>query len=228
MRFILRWRGREISRQLYDACVLSIPLIIFAMGIVITMSLLEFSWHMRLVLGQDELVPAFSLVLTLRETAPVVVAMLLSSRLGAAYAAEIAVMKTTEQLDALGSLGISSFEFLFLPRLVGSVGATLILTTLSIWVTLGFGALASSWGLGYQIEEFFNVSFVFARATDFVVCMVKALVFGVVIAVNGFLCGVRSLPGSQGVGQASTRSMVQSSLSIIIADFIINALWRML
>lgn len=228
MRFSLRWRGREISQQLYDACILSIPLIVFAMGIVITMSLLEFSWHMRLVLGQDELVPAFSLVLTLRETAPVVVAMLLASRLGAAYAAEIAVMKTTEQLDALRSFGISSFEFLFFPRLVGSVGAALILTMLSIWVSLGFGALAAFWGLGYQIEEFFNVSFVFARSTDFAICMVKALIFGIVIATNGFLCGVRARAGSQGVGHASTRSVVRSSLGIIVADFIINALWRML
>lgn len=228
MRIPLKLRRHEIVFQLFDACVQSLPLVVFAMGIVITMSLLEFSWHMKKVLGQDELVPAFSLVLTLRETAPVVTAMLLASRLGATYASQIAVMKLTEQLDALRILKVSLAEFLYVPRLIGCVGATIMLTLIAAWISLGTGALAASWRLNYQMGEFFNVSFIFARSQDVLLALEKALIFGVLIATNGFLAGVQAKPGSQGVGEAATRSVVRSSLGIILADFIVNALWRML
>lgn len=225
---VIKFRRQEIVQQLFDACIQSLPLILFAMSIVITMSLLEFSWHMKKVLGQDELVPAFSLVLTLRETAPVVTAMLLASRLGATYASQIAVMKLTEQLDALKILQVSLLEFLFIPRLVGCLGATLMLTLISTWVSLGAGALAAAWKLNYQLGEFLNVSFAFARSPDVLMALVKALGFGAIIATAGFLAGVRAKPGSRGVGEAATRSVVASSLGIILADFLINALWRML
>lgn len=221
-------RRKEIIHQVFESSIQSLPLILFAMGIVITMSLLEFSWHMQKVLGQDELVPAFSLVLTLRETAPVVTAMLLASRLGAAYAADIAVMKISEQIDALRVLKVSPFGFLFVPRLMGSLCATLTLTLVATWVSLGVGALAAVWKLNYQMAEFFNVSVAFARSPDIFMALVKAVLFGFIIATNGFISGIQASPGSRGVGEAATRSVVRSTLGIILADFVVNALWRML
>lgn len=220
-------RGREIIKQIYECAVMSIPVISFSLGIVSLMSVLEFSWHMRVVLRQDALVPAFSLVLTIREVAPVVTAMLLASRVGASIAAEIGVMKITEQLDQLKLLAVSEVDYLLVPRWLGCLVANVALTLISIGiagvVTIFIGA---RW-MGYQPGEFYNSLLLFTTGYDLAGALVKSLCFGTLIPFVSAGYGLRCALGSQGVGEAATQAVARSSLLIIIIDLFINSLWWM-
>lgn len=220
-------RGREIIQQIYECAVLSGPVVIFALSIVSLMSVLEFSWHMKVVLKQDALVPGFSMVLTLREVAPVVVAMLLAARVGASIAAEIGVMKVTEQLDQLKLLAVSEVDYLLVPRWIGCIVASFGLTLISLLVAGAVTCLIGAQWMGYQAGEFFNSLFIFIRAHDLGGCLVKALCFGTLIPFVSASYGLRCAQGSQGVGQASTQAVARSTLMIIILDLFINSLWWM-
>ena len=219
-----QWRVREMLKQSYECAVTSIPIILFSLSVVSVVSVLEFSWHMKLVMKQDALVPAFSMVLILREVAPVVVAMLLTSRVGASIAAELGFMRITDQLDQLKLLGVSEIEYLIIPRWIGSLVATLTLTLLALGITVVVSCFGGAPWMGYQPYEYFNSLFVFARPVDLMGCIVKAICFGTIIPFVAASCGLRCNSGSAGVGKAATQSVVRSTVLIIISDFIINSL----
>jgi len=221
----LSLRGREINRQIYECGVLSLPIIIFSLSIVSLMSVLEFSWHMKIVLNQDALVPGFSMVLMVREVAPVVTAMLITSRVGASIAAEIGVMKITEQLDQLKLLRISEVEFILLPRWIACMVTTTSLNLIALLTAVGVTSLLGSRSMGYQIHEFYNSLFVFTKMHDFWGSVLKSICFGTLIPFISASCGLNCRSGSRAVGQAATQAVVRSSLTIIILDFVINSLW---
>ena len=126
MRKRFRLRIHEALEQMYFLGVQSLPIVFISLGFVGLMMILELAFHMRLVLKHDALVPAFSAVLMVRELGPVITCLLLTSRIGAGIAAEIGTMKVTEQLDALKMLSIDPFDYLVVPRWVGSVFAAKI------------------------------------------------------------------------------------------------------
>jgi len=118
------FRLREIVQQLYELGNKSVNVIVFAVtfaGIVVA---IEYIYHMRLVLNSAEMVPAFSAVMVVRELGPTLTALILATKVGAGIAAEIGLMKITEQIDALRLLRINPIEFLVLPRFVASIIAT--------------------------------------------------------------------------------------------------------
>ncbi len=220
-------RGGEIGRQTFEYGVLSVPIITLALSIVSLMSVLEFSWHMKIVLNQDALVPGFSMVLMLREVAPVVSSMLIASRVGASLAAEIGVMKVTEQLDQLKLLCVSEVEFLLVPRWIACLLTTLSLTLISLVTAVGVTSVFGAHSMGYQVHEFYNSLFIFSRFHDMLGCLLKAACFGTVIPFVSAFCGLDCRSGSRGVGEAATQAVVRSSLAIIILDFFINSFWWM-
>lgn len=215
-------RGREIIEQLYESAVLSLPVIVFSLAVVSMMSVLEFSWHMKVVLRQDALVPGFSFVLMVREVAPVVTSMLLASRMGASIAAELAFMKVTDQLDQLKLLSVSEIDYLVVPRWLGCLFATVVLTLISLSTSVLVSAGIASRFMGYQPNEFFNSMFVFTKSVDFWGGMGKAFCFGTIIPLVSATKGLSCSGGSRGVGKAATDAVVQSCLWIIIADFILS------
>lgn len=220
----LKLRWKEVISQIYFVAVQSLPIIIFSLIFVSLMLILEFSFHMKLVLRQDSLVPAFSTVLMLRELGPVMTCLLLTSRVGAGIAAEIGSMKVTEQIDALKLLSIDPVEYLTISRWFACVVAGVSLSVISIAVSILAGASIAWASLGNTSSQFYNSMFTFARFSDVTACVIKGAVFGSIIPIiashHGFRCGF----GSEGVGAAATRSVVQSTMLIIIADFILTYL----
>jgi len=220
-------RGKEITKQIYECAVMSLPVIAFSLGIVSLMSVLEFSWHMKVVLKQDALVPGFSLILTIREVAPVVTAMLLASRVGASISAEMGVMKITEQLDQLKLLAVSEVDYLLIPRWIGCIVANVTLTLISIAIAgIVTVFIAARW-MGYQPAEFYNSLLLFTTGHDLEGALLKALCFGTLIPFVSASYGLRCAQGSQGVGDAATQAVARSSLLIIISDLLINSIWWM-
>lgn len=221
--FRIRWR--ESLRQTYFIGVQSLLIIAFCLTFISLMLILEFSYHMKLVLRQDSLVPAFSTVLLIRELGPVMTCLLLTSRVGAGIAAEIGSMKVTEQLDALKLLGVNLIEYLTLPRLFGCIVAGVSLSVVAIGVAVVGGASIAWASLGYSSEQFYNTMFTFARFEDITHCMIKGGVFGAIIPVVASYQGFRCEYGSHGVGNAATNSVVQSTMLIIVLDFVLTYLF---
>lgn len=220
-----RFRWRECLEQCYLLAVESLPVIAFSLTFISLMLITELSFHMRLVLRQDSLVPAFSTVLLVRELGPVVTCLLLVSRVGAGIAAEIGTMKVTDQIDSLRLLGMDPVEYLVVPRWVGAIVATVTLSVISLAVACAGGALLASVRIGYTAWEFFNTMFVFARPTDLAACVLKALVFGTILPLVAAHHGFRCRPGSRGVGDAATAAVVHGSVLVIVADFVVTYLY---
>lgn len=220
----IRFRFRETVDQCYAIGVQSLPVIAFSLTFLSLMVVTEFSFHMKLVLRQDSLVPSFSTVLMVRELGPTVAALLLTSRIGAGIAAEIGTMRVTEQLDTLRLLAIDPVEYLAVPRWCATVFASVTLSIVSLAVAILGGAFLASARLGYSHDEFLNTMFTFTRISDFNACLIKAVVFGTIIPMVAVHHGFRCRPGSRGVGDAATSAVVQGSVLIITADFIVTYL----
>lgn len=218
----MKIRFHETFDQFFKMGVESLPVILFCMVIVASMSLLEFSYHMKLVLKQDALVPAFSTLLLVKELAPVVTSLLLASRIGAGMAAEIGMMRVSEQIDQLRLLGVSPFEFLILPRVLGAVFACVTLSSVALAFSFLSSALFSGIWMGHSSQEFLHSSLLFTNPKDLLDCVVKPLIFGFIIGGVACFQGLRCDLGSRGVGEAATHAVVRSSLLIIILDFVIT------
>lgn len=219
-----RFRWKETRDQMYRSGIESIPIIVFALAFISMMLMVEFSYHMKLIIRQDSLVPAFSTLLIIREMGPVVTSLLLASRIGAAIAAEIGSMRITEQLDALELLAVDPVEYLTIPRWLGTVFGAVCLSVLSIAVAIVGGAFLASLKLNYTPAEFFNTMFKFTRYNDIVGCVIKAAVFGTIIPIVASHHGYRCRAGAEGVGNAATASVVDASIMIIISDFVLTYL----
>jgi len=219
-----RFRWRQTIEQVYALGVQSLGVIAFSLTFISLMMILEFSFHMKIVLQQDSLVPAFSTLLMLRELGPVVTCLLLTSRVGAGIAAELGTMKVTEQMDALQLLSLDPIDYLVVPRWVACVISAVCLSVIAVAIAILGGAWIASVKLGYSTEEFFNTMFVFARFKDGMACLVKAAVFGSIVPLVASYHGLRCQPGSEGVGNAATAAVVQGSILIIIADFVVTYL----
>lgn len=223
--FFFRLRWRETVDQSYAIAVQSLPVIAFSLTFIALMLILEFSFHMKRVLQQDTLVPAFSTLLMIRELGPVVTGLLLTARVGAGIGAEIGSMKITEQIDALELLSIDKLDYLVVPRLLACLFACVSLSIIAVAIACLGGAWIASVKLGYEPSEFFNTMFAFARFKDGTVCLVKAAVFGTLMPLVASFHGLHCRPGSEGVGSAATAAVVHSSILIILADFFVTYLF---
>jgi len=217
-------RGRETLNQMFLVGVESLPVILACLTFVSLMMITEFSFHMKLVLRQDSLVPAFSTLIMVRELGPVLTCLLLTSRVGAGIAAEVGTMRITEQLDALRLLSIDPVEYLVIPRWIACVFASMALSIIALGVAIVGGAFIAAFNLGYPLAQYFNTMFLFSRFDDFTKCLVKAAVFGTIMTFVALHHGFRCRRGSEGVGNASTAAVVQGSLLLIAADFVLTYL----
>ena len=218
----MRLRLQECTDQMFVFAVESLPIVSISLIFTSLMLVTEFSFHMKLVLRQDSLVPAFSTLLLIRELGPVLTGLLLASRVGAGMAAEIGTMRITEQIDALKLFGVRPVEYLVLPRWIASVFANVTLSIIALGVAIAGSSVMAATTLGYNVDEYFLTLFSFTHFSDFVGCGIKAFVFGTIIPVVASVHGLRCRMGSEGVGEAATKSVVHSSMWIITADFVLT------
>lgn len=216
------FRGREFLQQLSFVAVGSLPIVVFCVSFAAIVTILEASFHMKLVIQNDSMVPGFAALLILKELGPVVTALLLTSRVGAGFTAEVGLMKVTEQIDALRMLGIDPLRYLVVPRfLAGLIGTGLLALIASAFCLLG-AMLVSDWHLGYSPAMFLSSMRVFAGFEDLLLAGVKGAAFGAVIPLVSCFFGFRCEAGAEGVGRATTQSVVVSSVAIIVLDFVLS------
>src|SRR5687767_9231032 len=218
--FLPPYELRETIRQLYEVGLRSAPLIAVsgvAVGVVLSM-------HTRASLerfGAEAMIPAGLALALVRETGPLTAGLLLSGRIGAGIGAEIGAMKVTEQIDALEATAVDSFRYLVVTRVVACVIAVPILTTIMNFAGMLGGFLAETTATGMSIVHYFNRAFSLIDMTDYVPATVKTMVFGFIIATMSSYLGFTTESGTEGVGRASTRAVVFSSMLIIVSNVIL-------
>ncbi len=221
------YRFREVIRQIYFVAVESLWIIVLCVCAAAMVTIIEASFHMKLVIQNDSMVPGFAAMLILRELGAVVMALLVTSRAGAGMAAEVGSMKVTEQIEALQMLGLDPIRFLVAPRLVACTISGALLSLIANLVCLLAAMGVAVLKLGYTSGMFISMSRPFVSGQDLVFAVVKGAVFGAVIPLFACYSGLRCKPGAEGVGLATTNAVVSTSVAIIVLDFILSYLFSL-
>jgi phospholipid/cholesterol/gamma-HCH transport system permease protein len=222
----VRWK--DIFNQIYFMANQSMFIIVFCVSFAAMVTIVEASFHMKLVIHDDSMVPGFASLLILRELGSVVTALLLTSRVGAGLAAEIASMQITEQIDAFKMLGLEPIRFLVVPRFIASIFSSLALCIIANLVCIFCAMLVCTLQLGFTSGAFFTAMRSFVHFEDLVLAMIKGACFGAVIPLFSCYFGFRCRAGAEGVGLATTNSVVSTSIAIIIIDFLLTYSFSML
>jgi phospholipid/cholesterol/gamma-HCH transport system permease protein len=218
--FVPPFEIRETIRQIYELGFRSAPLIAVsgvAVGVVLSM-------HTRASLerfGAEAMIPAGLAIALVRETGPLTAGLLLSGRIGAGIGAELGAMRVTEQIDALEASAVDSFRYLVVTRVIACVLALPILTTVMNFTGMLGGFIAESAANGMSLNLYFRRAFSLIDITDYVPATLKTMVFGFIIATTSAYLGFNTTSGTEGVGRASTRAVVFSSMLIIATNVLL-------
>lgn len=170
----------------------------------------------------DTAVGAVVAVAMARELGPVLTALMVAGRVGAAIAAELGTMRVTEQIDALRALATHPIDFLIVPRVVAMVVATPLLTAFSILTGIVSGYFVAVHLLGVEGAFYAANMKRYMVAADIYQGLVKALFFGFFIVMISCYKGMNCREGAEGVGRAATEAVVVASITILISNFFIT------
>jgi len=219
------WRKKEVVIQLDAIGVQSVPIILFSISFAAVVTIMEYAYHMKLVIQTANMVPGFAALLILRELGCVITALLLASKVGAGISAEIGLMRITEQIEALRLLQIDPIRLLVVPRVLATILSAMALTVLANGACVFFSMLMSISNLSYSMGTYFSAMNRFASFKDLILSLIKAAVFGFVIPIVSCYYGLSCEDGAQGVGRATTLAVVTNAISIIVLDFILTWLF---
>ncbi|MCB1835940.1 MAG: ABC transporter permease, partial [Geminicoccaceae bacterium] len=160
-----------------------------------------------------------------RELGPVLAGLMVAGRVGASMAAELGTMRVTEQIDALSTLSTDPMKYLIFPRLLAGMLMLPLLVLIADVIGVMGGYLVGVFKLGFGPVEYINRTFEFLQAEDVISGLVKAAVFGFLVALMGCYQGYNSGRGAQGVGTATTRAVVSASILILTANYIVTEIF---
>jgi phospholipid/cholesterol/gamma-HCH transport system permease protein len=216
-------RFRLVVQQVYNAGALSLVIIMtcgFFVGGVL--GLQGYSNLARF--NAEDSTGAVAAMSLLKELGPVITALLFSGRAGTALASEIGLMKATDQLSAMEMMAISPLRRILVPRFIGGVIAMPLLAAIFTAVGL-FGAhLVGVTMLGIDAGAFWSQLQNIVDPADVYEGIIKSVVFGVVASLLAVWEGYNAIPTAEGVGRATTRTVVITAISILILDFMITAI----
>jgi phospholipid/cholesterol/gamma-HCH transport system permease protein len=215
-------RTQLTLREIYFAGVLSL-VIIMVSGLFVGMVLALQGYDVLQRYGADQSLGVLVALSLVRELGPVVAGLLFASRAGSAITAEIGLMKATEQLSAMEMMAVDPLARVVAPRFWGGVISMPLLAAL--FSTLGiFGAYIVGVKLiGIDDGAFWgNMQSAVAFREDIVNGIIKSIVFGVAVSLIAVFEGYDAKPTAEGVSSATTRTVVESSLSILALDFVLT------
>ncbi len=168
---------------------------------------------------------------TVRELGPVLTALMVTGRAGSGMAAQIGAMKVTEQIDALSVIGVDPIRKLVTPRVVAAIIMMPMLTMVTDVVAVFGGLLIAVLKLDLTADLYMRSVYATLADTgyvlryvpiDFISGFFKPVVFGAIMALTGCFYGLRTTGGTEGVGQATTRAVVTSSILILALDYFLT------
>lgn len=173
----------------------------------------------------ESAVAAVTVIAMVRELGPVLGGLMVAGRVSSSMAAELGTMRVTEQIDAMTTLSTDPYKYLIAPRIIAAVLVLPLLTIVANIIGVLGGFLIATERLGFNAANYLKVTQQFLETDDVVSSLVKAAVFGFVIALMGCYHGFRSTGGAAGVGRATTNAVVSAFILILFTNLIITVLF---
>ncbi len=213
---------RGIVKQMLEIGVNSLPVVLitatFTGGVLALQSYTGFRRF-----SAESLVGTVVAMSMTRELGPVLTGLIVAGRAGAAMAAELGTMRVTEQIDALETLATNPVKHLVVPRFLGSLLMLPALTVFSDAVGIMGGFFVSTKLLGANPTTYLTRTWDYLKVMDIYHGILKAFFFGAAIALISSYQGFNSKGGAEGVGKATTRAVVLSSMTILVSDYFLSA-----
>jgi phospholipid/cholesterol/gamma-HCH transport system permease protein len=178
------------------------------------------------VLPDLSMAGAVFIVVMIREFGPTITALMLATRVGSGIAAEIGTMVVTEQIEALKVTNTDPVEYLVAPRFIAFIVMMVACTAYGSLVAIACGTVLAE--VRFDLPPATFLSLELTDMSDFYQGLIKTIAYGVVIPIVSAESGFRAFGGSEGVGTATTRAVVNSLFAVIFLDFFIGAIARML
>ena len=222
-----RFRRVDLVLTIQEAGVEALPivtLISFMVGVI-----LAFVGAIQLQIFGAQIFVANLVGLTMaREMSAIMVGIVMAGRTGAAFAAQLGTMQVNEEIDALRTLGFSPMEFLVLPRMLALILMMPLLCLYGNLMGILGGAVIAGGVLDIGLTQYFNQLISSIRLIDFSVGLIKAGIFGVIVAIAGCLRGMQTRGSSAAVGAATTSAVVTAIVFIIVADGILDVVFHVI
>jgi phospholipid/cholesterol/gamma-HCH transport system permease protein len=160
-----------------------------------------------------------------RELGPVLAGLMVAGRIGASMAAEIGTMRVTDQIDALDTLSTRPMQYLVAPRLLAGTLCLPFLVLIGDIIGVFGGYIVGVFRLGFNPAIYLSRTLEYLEISDVTLGLIKAAVFGFLIALMGCYHGYHSGRGAEGVGRATTNAVVSASILILISNYLVTALF---
>ena len=209
-----------LVRQMYEIGNKSAFFLTITMGFIGMILVYQAGLQTKRIVPDFSMVGATYIELLIRDLAASIGSLMLATRVGAGIAAEIGSMVVTEQVDALRMCAADPIEFLVVPRFLASVVMTTVLIIWAAFIATIAGGAMAHFAFDVSYRTFFNLSLV--DTGDVITGFTKCVAYGAAIPVVSSYCGLSTFGGSEGVGWATTRAVVNSSLAIIVLNFFIS------
>ena len=214
------WEGRELVRQMDAIGSKSFALV--AVAGAATGVVLSLQTHASLTrFGAKAMLPAVIVFSIIKESGPVITALIVSGRVGAGIGAELGSMRVTEQIDAMEVSAVNPYKFLASTRVLACLCMLPLLTLVADASGIFLGWISTSLSQPITFRLFLHSGLKEAALSDFLPPTFKTAVFGLIIGLVSCFQGMRTSGGTAGVGRSATSSVVLSSLLIILADVIL-------
>ena len=214
------FEGRELIRQLDAIGSKSLPLVAMAgaaTGVVLSLqtrdSLTRF--------GAKSMLPAVIIFSIVKESGPIITALVVSGRVGAGIGAELGSMKVTEQIDAMEVSAVDPYKFLAATRVLACITMLPLLTLAANFCGILMGWIATTLTQHVSLRYFLANGLKHVTFDDFLPSTFKTAVFGLIIGTVACFQGMRTTGGTEGVGRSATSSVVLCSLFVILADVLL-------
>ncbi len=215
---------RLIGRQMIEIGYYSLPVVgLSAIFTGMVLALQSYTGFARF--SAESAVPNVVVVSITRELGPVLAALMVAGRVGAAMAAEIGTMRVTEQIDALDTLATNPFKYLIAPRLIAGLTMMPLLVVVADVIGVFGGYVVSVYKLDFNPYIYLKNTIDFMVFQDVMSGLVKASVFGFLITLMGCYHGYNSRGGAQGVGAATTNAVVSASILILSFNYLITEMF---
>ncbi len=214
---------KNIVKQMLEVGVNSIPVVLITAAFTgMVLALQTYTGFQRF--NAESLVGTVVALSMTRELGPVLTGLIVAGRAGSAMAAELGTMRVTEQIDALYTLATSPVKYLVVPRLIAGVVMLPLMTVLSDIVGIYGGYFVSVNLLDANKTIYLKRTWDFLEFNDIYSGLLKAAVFGLIISLIGCYKGFYTSGGAEGVGKATTGSVVISSMMILISDYFLTTM----
>ena len=218
-------RPSAIAHHIHETGVKALPIVGLLAVMIAVVIAYQGVAQLRPYGGQDLTIDLVS-VSVLREMAVLITAILVAGRSGAAFAAEIGVMKSSEEIDALKVMGLDPMQLLVAPRLIALVLTLPLLTFFADILGLLGGAMISKSLLGVSLEQYLPRVRAAVDSGDLFVGLLKAPVFAAVITITGCMHGLRVKGSAESVGEETTRAVVKSIFLVIVLDALFSIVFE--